>query len=73
MEEKKEEKKDSTFYLHGLSFLLGLALGIMAVIFIVITQTTRRRDKIYSSLLGMAIGALITFILVRYFDLLQIN
>jgi uncharacterized membrane protein len=46
--------KSSTFYIHWRSFWLGLLLGIIGVVTTLFARTDRR-DKFYSSLLGMAI------------------
>lgn len=71
--EEQEPKRDNTFYIHWLSFALGLVLGFLAVIFIFLSQSQNRRDKIYSSLLGMGIGMLINFFVIRYFHLLPVD
>jgi hypothetical protein len=71
MEEQQE--RSNSFYFHWLSFLLGVVLGFIAVVFIFFTQTRDRKDKVYSSLLGMAIGMLVNFYLLKRYGLFPIN
>lgn len=56
--------KNSSFYFHGWSFILGLIFGIFGVIF-TLFAVTNRRDKIYSSLLGLGIGIVISMLLLK--------
>jgi H+/Cl- antiporter ClcA len=56
--------KKSTFYFNWVSFILGLFFGIFGVLFSLLARNDRR-DKIYSSVLGCAIGMVITFLLLR--------
>jgi ABC-type uncharacterized transport system permease subunit len=57
--------KNSSFYFHWLSFLLGLFLGIFGF-FIALFSITDRRDKIYSSLFGWFLGTGIVMLLWHY-------
>jgi hypothetical protein len=55
--------KDSSFYLSWTSFLVCVVFGIFGFIYVLITARIDRRDKIFSGLLGCAIGTAINFIL----------
>ena len=54
------------FYLHWISFLLGLFFGVIGVFFALLTPT-QRRDRIYSSLLGCGIGMVITILIMKLY------
>ncbi|HEX6334593.1 MAG TPA: hypothetical protein VFZ78_10230 [Flavisolibacter sp.] len=57
--------KHSEFYLHWLSFFLGLIFGILGIV-ITLFAVTDRRDKIYSSILGCAVGAALSLLIWKY-------
>ena len=58
--------KNTSFYFHWISFVLGFVFGIFGVIFTLFAQTNRR-DKVYSSLLGCFIGAAISLLLLKLY------
>ena len=60
--------KKSSFYLNWVSFILGFFFGIFGVILALFAQTDRR-DKVYSSLLGLGIGLAVSLVLLKYVPL----
>jgi H+/Cl- antiporter ClcA len=65
--------KNASFYINWWSLVLGFFLGIVGVLFTLFAKIDRK-DKLYSSLLGCAIGMAVNFILFKngyYNDLLR--
>jgi H+/Cl- antiporter ClcA len=58
--------KNTSFYFHWISFIVGFIFGVFGVLFSLFVRTDRR-DKVYSSLLGCFIGAAISFALLKLY------
>jgi len=58
--------KNTKFYFHLISFILGFIFGIFGVI-VTLFASRDRRDKVYSSLLGCFIGAAISLLLLKIY------
>lgn len=63
MEENK--KRDTSFHIVWGSFIIGFLLGIVGVAFSLFAVSDRR-DKIYSSLFGCGIGAVVTLLMLKF-------
>ena len=55
-----------SFYIHWLSLLLGLLLGIFGVLATLLARTGRR-DKFYSALLGCAVSMALSLVLLKIY------
>jgi hypothetical protein len=58
--------KNSKFYFHWISFILGFVFGIFGVLLALFARN-ERRDKIYSSLFGCFIGAAVSLVLLKLY------
>ena len=58
--------KNSNFYFHWISFILGFVFGIFGVM-VALFARNERRDKVYSSLLGCFIGAAVSLIILKMY------
>lgn len=58
--------KNTKFYFHWVSFILGFIFGVFGVI-VTLFARKDRRDKVYSSLLGCFIGAAISLLLLKLY------
>jgi hypothetical protein len=57
--------KDSSFHIRWGSFILGLLLGFVSILFALFAKT-EKRDKFYSCLLGSAVSMAINLFFIKY-------
>lgn len=60
-----EEKRDATFQVLWSYLIWGMLLGFIALIVVSFAKTDRR-DKVYSTLLGLSISLVVNLLILYY-------